>query len=166
MAAYIVLIVLIVVAVLIAKEQKHKVSTGENEKNTTTPAVIEHVTVASEIPVHWYENGKRKEGIAKMAQGLQVFDTNGKCTVDITDRLTKYLGKFRTYASQNEGIVVDDRLTADGDLWYMSVQRYGQSFDPEWNNSVVVTKENGQLRWRYPQNKGIRYDFDIIYGVY
>lgn len=77
MAAYIVLIVLIVVAVLIAKEQKHKVSTGENEKNTTTPAVIEHVTVASEIPVHWYENGKRKEGIAKMGRGYRCLILTG-----------------------------------------------------------------------------------------
>ena len=94
-----------------------------------------------------------------------MFDKNGKCTVDITDRLTKYLGKFRTYASQNEGVVVDDRLT-EGDLWYMSIQRYGQSFNPNWNQSVVVTKENGQLRWRYPQSAGTKYDFDIIYGVY
>lgn len=129
-------------------------------------SVVETVTEIPEIPVYWFENDVRKEGTAKVAQGLQVFDANGKYTVDITDRLTKYLGKFRTYASQNEGIVVDERLTADGDLWYMSVQRYGQSFNPEWNHSVLVTKEIGQLRWRYPQNTGIRYDFDIIYGVY
>lgn len=161
---YAILAGILIVAILLLQKKKNK--EPDAPEKPKLPTSIEEIKVPIELPVHWFENGVRKEGVANMAQGLKVFDTNGKCTVDITDRLTKYLGKFRTYASQNEGIVVDDRLTADGDLWYMSVQRYGQSFDPEWNNSVVVTKENGQLRWRYPQNKGIRYDFDIIYGVY
>lgn len=167
MTIYFLVAIVIIAALALLHKKKRKVPDEPEQPNQMQdPPEPIAVEVATEIPVYWLENGIRKEGTAKMPQGLQVFDANGKCTVDITDRLTKYLGKFRTYASQNEGIVVDERLTADGDLWYMSVQRYGQSFNPEWNHSVLVTKENGQLRWRYPQNTGIRYDFDIIYGVY
>lgn len=164
MIIYFVVAIGVVVAIALLRKKKSKaVDVQGISKPPQEPITVE---VLTEIPVYWYEGGNRKEGTAKMAQGLQAFDKNGNCIVDITDRLTKYLGKFRTDSTQNEGVVLDDRITADGDLWYMSVQRHGQSFDPEWNNSVVVTKENGQLRWRYPQNKGIRYDFDIIYGVY
>ncbi len=41
------------------------------------------------------QDGKEMKGKVKMTQqGLQVFDENGNCVLDVTDRLTKYLGKI------------------------------------------------------------------------
>lgn len=49
-------------------------------------------------------------------QGLQVFDSNGSCILDVTDRLTRVLGEFETGTS--DGSISDSNL-ASGQPWYI-----------------------------------------------
>lgn len=166
MAVYIVLIALIITVILIIKKQKHKVSTVGNDKNTIIPASIEHVTVASEIPVYWYEDGKKKEGVAKLTQGLQVFDKNGKCIVNVTDRLTKCLGVGYIDRKKTEGYIYNSALNDKCELWYVLLKAESE---PETQGSVVaefpeLTKENGRIKWKYGPKA--RSGGKILYGVY
>lgn len=40
-----------------------------------------------------------------MAQGLQVFDENGNCTLDVTDSLTRIIGSFKVERANGQATV-------------------------------------------------------------
>lgn len=98
-----------------------------------------------------------------MNQGLQIFNENGICTLDVTDRLTRVLGEFETGTSN--GSLVDNNLLS-GTPWFISIPSVSAvSFD---SNSISITFSSNSISWEFvgyfstPGN----HSHHIIYGVY
>lgn len=164
MTIYFLVAIVIIAALALLHKKKRKVPDEPEQPNQMQdPPEPIAVEVLTEFPVHWFEHGVRKEGIAKVIQGLQVFDANGKCTVDVTDRLTKYLGKATIDETQAQGVISDPNITSQGDLWYVIIKATGETLyeDAEFPE---LTKETGVIRWQYLTE--YRTGGDIIYGVY
>ena len=116
---------------------------------------------------------KRKKGAEEVPQGLQVFDEDGNVVVDITERITKYLGSFTVPTDADSGTVANSEI-GDGDLWYaMVIDSSTPSSVPTGGNVIysypVITKGDGVLYWNYPHSQTSyykRYGVTIHYGVY
>nr|DAZ15045.1 MAG TPA: hypothetical protein [Caudoviricetes sp.] len=93
---YALMIAIISVMVLICKSRKK--ADGDNKPTCVLPS--EPIRIKQKLPVYWYAGGKKKEGVAEMAQGLQVFDDNENCILDVTDRLCRLLGSHATGTAQ------------------------------------------------------------------
>ena len=91
---YAIIIVVIAVMVLIVKRKKG--SNGEDGATRVPLKSAEPVQLKQNLSVYLYDNGKMRGGKAEMAQGLQVFDDNGICILDVTDRLCRLLGSRAT----------------------------------------------------------------------
>ena len=91
---YAIIIVEIAVMVLIVKRKKG--SNGEDGATRVPLKSAEPVQLKQNLSVYLYDNGKMRGGKAEMAQGLQVFDDNGICILDVTDRLCRLLGSRAT----------------------------------------------------------------------
>ena len=117
---------------------------------------------------------KRKKGEKEVPQGIQVFDENGNCIVDVTERINKYLGSFTIDGTADSGTVTNEEL-AEGDLWYAFEIKgiAGSSIVSTDENAIfsfpVITKGNGKLTWQYPHSISStyrRYSVTVYYGVY
>nr|DAT59753.1 MAG TPA: hypothetical protein [Caudoviricetes sp.] len=95
---YAIIIVVIAVMVLIVKRKKG--SNGEDGATRVPLKPAEPVQLKQNLSVYLYDNGKMRGGKAEMAQGLQVFDDNGICILDVTDRLCRLLGSRSTGTAQ------------------------------------------------------------------
>lgn len=92
-----------------------------------------------------------------MAQGLQVFDTNGSCTLDVTDRLCRLLGSHATGAAQGSFTVSG----LNGNSLFAFLVGTKAPCD--------LTINNGTISWQYG-SPAIIYNMPlngvIIYGSY
>lgn len=163
--------VLIIAAVLFAlcrgkrKAKKDKgpesIVLKENDSETSSE---EMVNAPTEFPVYWFaESGNKVEGVAKMAQGLQVFDGNGKIILDLTDGLTKYLGEFETGTS--EGSIENEELTEH--FWVHPIiltQIPTADYDNTWH-APKFSVSGHTLRWKY-DGADRRINCKCFYGVY
>ena len=97
-------------------------------------------------------------------QGLQVFDSNGSCILDVTDRLTRVLGIFNTGTSN--GSFVDPNLTS-GDFWYAVSASSLSNQSPFWA-CLSVTVSGTTLSWEHIKtyDQGVVCNHQVIYGVY
>lgn len=97
-----------------------------------------------------------------MAQGLQVFDANGNIILDVTDRITKYLGSIRIAGT--DGSVTVDGL-GDGELWYY-IKDY--SITIGLLTPPTITKNGDILSWayNYPDTRYKPMYITIVYGIY
>ena len=97
-----------------------------------------------------------------MAQGLHVFDAEGRTTIDISDRLQKILGIISI--NQATGTIENDELR-NGSLWYFFISaddiNFGKS--SEALSYPTVTKEGNLLKWNF-NNKVL--NCKLIYGIY
>lgn len=116
----------------------------------------------------------KRKGEKEVPQGLQVFDENGNCIVDTTERISKYLGSFTIDGNSDSGTVVNAEI-GEGDLWYAFVingiigSQYVGTGDMAIMSYPIITKGNGQLTWEYPHSvSGMyrRFGVTVYYGVY
>ena len=99
-----------------------------------------------------------------MAQGLQVFDANGKILVDTNKRIGKILGQMTIYTTGSGDRTVthtDDRLTK-GKPFYLLMHEIREK------NKIFVDFNGNQVTLRFGNyvdtNSTISYT--VIYGVY
>ena len=183
METYVAVAVAIVIASIVFYYRKRKnrknechVKEESKEENAVSPKVESTVSqgenievhsdktvnVPTEFPVYWFdENGNRAKGVAKMAQGLQVFDEKGNCIVDLNSNVAKVIGRFTTQGTSGT-------LTVEGGKpWAMLLQspeaydvirKHGQK---EHMPSVHVLAD-GTIKW----NDCVAKQSVIIYGVY
>lgn len=144
----------------VSQKEENAVSQGENIEVHSDKTV----NVPTEFPVYWFdENGNKVEGVAKMAQGMQVFDANGKIRVDVTSRLQKYLGKFKIDGTQSSGSIINSELV-NGDLWYFFLASTPNFTAKDTPRSVpTITKSGDTLTWKF-SNGAI--PCTLVYGVY
>ncbi len=143
----------------VAKESTEGIPGGEIESYDTAP-------VKDGDAVYWYENGEKKEGTVKvMPVGLQVYDANGNITLDLTHRITKYLGIGDT--GTTDGSITRD-IKGLGVWWVIPIRRWESTGDPSANIARFYVIDNNTLGWKfYNQDLGhpnVRTRF--IYGIY
>lgn len=115
------------------------------------------------------KDGVKKEVTIKhMPQGLQVFDENGTCVVDVTSRITKYLGEL--IIPTTDGSYYDARLK-DGDFWFLITDLINPNVFEQWDGSESkffpkINAKDGLITWEYPVNMKYRPGVKIIYGIY
>lgn len=144
---------------------------------------------STEEEITYIKDGVQGKGIMKrMAQGLQIFDENGKCILDITNRLPKVLGIRKL--TEQVGNIYEPEINGK-DVW-VSVRR---SFKTERAKeleiyeldgcSPTITIEGSYIKWAMNTPSIVRYhtytlvgsfdiashywedlEFEIIYGVY
>lgn len=141
---------------------KNAVSQDGNEETSDS----ETVSVPAEFPVYWFDgNGNRVKGVAKMAQGIQVFDENGGCVLDLTYKLTRILGSGRTYG--NSGTLADANIQGEN-CWAIATNSHTDAIAIP----PIFSASNGVLSWTYPSYSGKfpysvrKLDCDFIYGTF
>lgn len=104
-------------------------------------------------------------------QGLICADENGNITLDVTNRLVKYIGTGFIDLNVTEGEIVNSEITEKGDLWYVLIAGTGNSEHiPNfyWENLLAefpeLTKEKEKIKWKY--TRAMRRGGTIMYGVY
>lgn len=131
-----------------------------------------HTEITVKVPIeskgYIVKDGVKKEVTIKyMPQGLQVFDENGACVLDVTDRLVKYLGVVQINGTN--GSITNDELS-DGDLWYYPLNIKTPPLTPSIHTEYhmpTITKNGKSISWdygSYPADK--RLSMVLLYGVY
>ena len=94
---YYALIVVVIIGVVVYACLKKKRGNTEKPQEEKPDDNGGHTEIMVKVPIeskgYIVKDGIKKEvTIRYMPQGLQVFDENGVCVLDVTDRLVKYLG--------------------------------------------------------------------------
>ena len=180
----IILIIVISIAFFIARKGKKKKQksndiinvdseNSESQQNPTVTLKSDNVVVnihSDKFKVYWFEGGKKREGTAMTKNGLQVFDEDGDCILDLTDRLTKYCGVYTIPTT--DGSFIDENLK-NGEFWFMTVclTNYLNIKGINGHNFVdfmpEITREGTKVSWKYKEgSESHRPGQTIIYGVY
>lgn len=170
---YYALIVVVIIGVVVYACLKKKRGNTEKPHEEEKPHDVDnHTGITVKVPIESkgciVKDGIKKEvTIRYMPQGLQVFDENGVCVLDITSRLCKYIGKFDT--SFSDGSIIDEQLNG-AELWYIVLRL---SYDANnWKSGYsddipVISSVGNILQWKY-RNEDFHNKIRVqgIYGVY
>lgn len=170
---YYALIVVVIIGVVVYACLKKKRGNTEKPHEEEKPHDVDnHTGITVKVPIESkgciVKDGIKKEvTIRYMPQGLQVFDENGVCVLDITSRLCKYIGKFDT--SFSDGSIIDEQLNG-AELWYIVLRL---SYDANnWKSGYsddipVISSAGNILQWKY-RNEDFHNKIRVqgIYGVY
>lgn len=98
-----------------------------------------------------------------MAQGLQVFDENGNCTLDLTMRLAKIIGK--KVATGNGEMNVADFDCPDNRFWYCITKAVMGTENNEKDYPLLrITDDGKKIMWRNADGRIGNLEF--LFGVY
>lgn len=103
-----------------------------------------------------------------MPQGLQIMRADGTVSLDLTNRLAKFLGEYTIDGSTNSGTIYNSEIK-DGNLWWFFVTLSYPDPDLIKNSgrtweSPTITKGDGCINWSFPTNRHI--SGRLLYGVY
>lgn len=160
-------VILAVVVYILTRKKKEKPPIEKPiEREDNEEVIIENVP--TEQKVYWIKDGKKEWGRVKyMPQGLQVFDEQGNCTLDITDRITKYCGSVKVDGTSGS---LTNEILREGELWYVFkdivMPKNKQKIDNIVYAGPVVKKRGNVLTWTYSNNPEQCLHGTILYGVY
>ena len=102
-----------------------------------------------------------------MPQGLQVFDKNGICILDLTERLTRYIGSVNISGTHGEV-----RLSGipSADFWFACTNIKIDGYTSPAQKELMVpgiTYKNGVLHWDINVlGDGKSFSATVLYGTY
>lgn len=157
---YVILAITVAAAVVIARQRKKKPAKAETPEK---PVEIVGSTPGS-IAVTYYVDGEKREGTVKMAQGLQVFRTDGRIDLDITENLPKVIATLDV--AGNGGSYSNDMLK-NANIWWALVL-------PNIQQNIYVPSEiktsSGKITWSGSAENGNAHAVDsgvkLVVGVY
>lgn len=135
--AYVILAIAVAAAVMIARQRKKKPAKIEAPEK---PVEIIGSTPEN-IAVTYYVDGEKREGMVKMAQGLQVFRADGSIDLDITENLVKVIATLDI--AGNGGSYSNDMLK-NANVWYLFII---PSTSQAVNLPTSVTVSDGKITW-------------------
>lgn len=158
-------VILAVIVYLLTRKKKEKPPIEPPIKKEEQKEVIVK-PLPTEQKVYWLKDGKKEWGRMKyMPQGLQVFDEQGNCVLDVTDRLTKILGTVR--ANKANGNIQNDKMsTSNG--WAIFISDSKDLYVEQlWHETPTVKVYDGGVKWEYKiTGEELKFDGLIIYGLY
>lgn len=152
---YYALIVVVIIGVVVYACLKKKRGNTEKPKEKNPDNDGNHTEITVNVPTeskgYIVEDGIKKEvTIRYMPQGLQVFDENGVCVLDVTTSLCRVIGG-ETLTADHGSITV----SAPGTVWAAVF-----SEDEVLNTyPVSVTISGNVIHWQYK-------DTSIVNGIY
>lgn len=152
---YYALIVVVIIGVVVYACLKKKRGNTEKPKEKNPDNDGNHTEITVNVPTeskgYIVEDGIKKEvTIRYMPQGLQVFDENGVCVLDVTTSLCRVIG-IETLTADHGSITV----SAPGTVWAAVFSK-----DEVLNTyPVSVTISGNVIHWQYK-------DTLIVNGIY
>lgn len=168
---YYALIVVAVVGVVVYACLKKK--RGNTEKPDDNGGHTEiTVNVPTESKGYMVKDGVKKEvTIRYMPQGLQVFDENGVCVLDLTEYICRIIGKRKISKNETTGRIE----IAGGGRPYFTVISIDEpkilkgvnttNEDPVYPPIPVFSVANGVITWKYHRPINQRSGVTIMYGI-
>ena len=109
--------------------------------------------------------------MVKMAQGLQVFDENGNCTLDVTTALPKILGALDINSKNVTGSYVDKRLLLGKSFWFYKISPvYGDidlsSDEPKEVGGIDIYINGDVIGWEWKKPIAPDSNVSIWYGIF
>ena len=149
----------------IEKPQEKKPDDSENHTEIT-------VKVPTESKGYIVEDGVKKEVTVRyMPQGLQVFDENGVCVLDLTEYICRIIGKRKISKNETTGRIE----IAGGGRPYFTVISIDEpkilkgvnttNEDPIYPPIPVFSVANGVITWKYHRPINQRSGVTIMYGI-
>lgn len=131
--------------------------------------VVPAVFVLLGLCVVLYQRRKRKKA-EEVAAGLQIFDSNGNITLDITNASIFIFGTVTT--GTNAGSIIDSRIKKNS-VFIMPYKKRralrgsNSVFDDEYNDitgyPIKFEIEDGRISWDWKENGGnLNFDNDYI----
>lgn len=153
-------VILAVIVYLLTRKKKEKPPIEPPiEKEEQKEIIVK--PLPTEQKVYWIKDGKKEWGRMKyMPQGLQVFDEQGNCTLDINSRIGKVLGHKVLDTEKGTLFVSGGRpwfVTVDTPEAYAVVRERG---DKAYQPKIYI--EGNSIKWEQVVSKR----GEIIYGVY
>lgn len=168
METYIVVVLAVIVAICVLTHRKkpHKTEEDPNKKDERSGSGLETtISVPKEYPVYWYENGSKVEGVAKMAQGLQVFDSRRNIILDLSTTLIRILGT-KNLTDTSGSITVDCEDNAR--VWAYT---YNNSASDD-SYPIKITISGHVISWEYTRDCADAFvgtpgnHEELVYGTY
>lgn len=157
---YVIIVIAVAVAVMIARQRKNKPAKIEASEK---PVEIIGSTPEN-IAVTYYVDGEKREGTVKVAQGLQVFRSDGSVDLDITENLPKVIATLDVAGS---GGTYSNDMLKNANIWWALVL-------PNMQQNIYVPSEiktsSGQITWSGSAKNGNAHAVDsgvkLVVGVY
>ncbi|WP_040013919.1 hypothetical protein [Dialister micraerophilus] len=173
----IILIIAVAISIVVAATRKKAAVNNEPLPKIEKRQENTQSEIRKEFNVIIKQDGKEMKGTAKMTQqGLQVFDENGNCVLDVTDRVTKILGELEI--PKTDGFIKNKALL-DGDFWFFfsEIKNVDKLIGVKPEDGIVNSLEyympsfrveGDILHWNYNSAYSEKYrpDIKIVYGIY
>ena len=168
-ALIVVAVVGVVVCACLKKKKRGDIERPQEEKPDDSENHTEiTVKVPTESKGYIVKDGVKKEVTIKyMPQGLQVFDENGVCVLDVTERLTRCIGSINISGTHGEV-----RLSGvpSADFWFACTNIKTDGYTSPAQKELMVpgiTYKDGVLRWDINVlGDGKSFSATVLYGTY
>lgn len=97
-----------------------------------------------------------------MPQGIQCWDANGNLVLDLTDRLSRVLGRV-TIPINTSGYITDARF-AQGEIWWQVLT--ANTLIGTYAPNMTADKANNRIAYTPQPTFSAPSSVDVIYGVY
>lgn len=173
---YYALIVVVIIGVVVyacLKKKRGNTETPQEEKPDDNSGHTEiTVTVPTKSKGYIVKDGIKKEvTIRYMPQGLQVFDENGVCVLDLTEYICRIIGKRKISKNETTGRIE----IAGGGRPYFTVISIDEpkilkginttNEDPVYPPIPVFSVADGVITWKYYRPINQRSGVTIMYGI-
>lgn len=106
--------------------------------------------------------------MAEVKTGIQCFDEDGNCILDVTNRICKYLGTGNT--GLEDGSLQNDLLIGHSSVWLVPTGINLGVGNLDYSNCIIpyfyVDGESGILSWKYDSGSyAAKIGYSFIYGV-
>lgn len=173
---YVLIVVAVVGVVVYACLKKKKRGNTETPPDEKPDDGGNHTGITVTVPIeskgYIVKDGIKKEvTIRYMPQGLQVFDENGVCVLDLTEYICRIIGKRKISKSETTGRIE----IAGGGRPYFTVISIDEpkilkgvnttNEDPVYPPIPVFSVANGVITWKYHRPINQRSGVTIMYGI-
>lgn len=171
------LIVVVIIGVIAYACLKKKRGNTEKPREEEKPHDVDNhtgitVTVPTKSKGYIVKDGIKKEvTIRYMPQGLQVFDENGVCVLDLTEYICRIIGKRKISKNETTGRIE----IAGGGRPYFTVISIDEpkilkginttNEDPVYPPIPVFSVADGVITWKYYRPINQRSGVTIMYGI-
>ena len=172
MAYTLIVVVVAVIGVIVYTYLKKKQGNTEKPPEKKPDNDGNHTEITVNVPTeskgYMIKDGIKKEvTIRYMPQGLQVFDENGVCVLDVTERLTRCIGSINISGTHGEV-----RLSGvpSVDFWFACTNIKTDGYTSQAQKELMVpgiTYKDGVLRWDINVlGDGKSFSATVLYGTY
>lgn len=173
---YYALIVVVIIGVVVYACLKKKRGNTEKPQEEKPDNDGNHTEITVNVPTeskgYIVEDGIKKEvTIRYMPQGLQVFDENGVCVLDLTEYICRIIGKRKISKNETTGRIE----IAGGGRPYFTVISIDEpkilkginttNEDPVYPPIPVFSVADGVITWKYYRPINQRSGVTIMYGI-